>query len=702
MSRIPFDTRDLDQKVVSKVFDDLFRPLKSLSDQDSNALNALGARAARYRDLHDLQVEARKNQLPPAGTLSRGDIRAAFAIGMRRVADIGLMEAFRITGNARLRLLSVDRRTSDWLAEQDLAAKKASAEREGLPQEVIDEMAIAASTPTRQRHKDDLIDAGAPGHYLTVRNDGKAFQWSSAYALYSLLHKDPLKFLEGEPAVAGAGSAEDALSAFAKACLVPESWVDLETLVRDGLEAPDYEVLTVFSAQGQYIGRVLRQRWHFGIIPDLFYTDEELIQAKVELLAGKILASPGWAKHAKDSVLCTEPVYVLRRDIAATKAVPPVPDMWTVHHVPVDGLVELKGIYCGHLEVATGNRPRTAAWAINGDLCSLRSVDWSSANQRFIAGIRWLDESDLPLLYPILGAETPQTNKQGRTSFAGLRESRGLLPDSAVDLTDRARLLMQMETVDAVEALTNKGAVRRILKRITEVISKEDLEKAAQRLFEMLHVPGLGYEDYDLEDYEDIEVERHRLGERQDQTLRMLPLYAKRLAELFPPLDPLGEFTLWFILRYNEGILDDHEDYFDASSEFDDYASDDVLIPLIILASSVAAGMRPEIPHRESALVAIHRWLEQGKALSQICTMAAEFDRYGQHLNHQARLMNRVGGDITRQVALRDRARAMGVAYVSDKVSSFAGENPVFLRSLEEGRMLMRVGAEIGWDRTSV
>jgi hypothetical protein len=83
MSRIPFDARDLDQKVVSKVFADLFHPIDSLSDADTNTFNDLGARSARYRDLHELQVEARKNQLPPAGSLSRDDIRAAFAIGMR-------------------------------------------------------------------------------------------------------------------------------------------------------------------------------------------------------------------------------------------------------------------------------------------------------------------------------------------------------------------------------------------------------------------------------------------------------------------------------------------------------------------------------------------------------------------------------------------------------------------------------------------
>lgn len=182
----------------------------------------------------------------------------------------------------------------------------------------------------------------------------------------------------------------------------------------------------------------------------------------------------------------------------------------------------------------------------------------------------------------------------------------------------------------------------------------------------------------------------------------MLPLYAKRLCELFPPLAQFGHFTLWFILRYNEGILDESEEYFDEDLEFDDYGADEILIPLILLASAAVTGARPEFMQRDSVLVAIHRWVEQGKTLDQVGNMAKEFDRYRTHLNYQRRLMDRLESDIARQVALRDRARAMGVAYVSDRVSSFAGENPVFMRSLEEGRVLMRVGSEIGWDRAGV
>ncbi|MGI0646805.1 hypothetical protein ACRCPS_17470 [Pseudomonas aeruginosa] len=702
MSRIPFDARDLDQKVVSKVFADLFRPIKSLSDADSNTFNTLGARAALYRDFHELQVESRKNQLPAAGSLSRDDIRAAFAIGMRRVVDIGVMEAYRIAGNARLRLLSIDRRTREWLAEQELAALKASAERDGVPQEAIDEMVPVANTPTRQHHKEALIAAGAPGHYLTVRTDGRAFQWSQAYALYSALYRDPLKLLDGDPAIAGAGDAEDALAAFAQMCLVPESWVDLEAMIRDGLEVPDYEVLTLFDVDGNYVGRVLRQRWHFGVIPDLFYTDEELIKGKVALLTGHILASPGWAKHAQQSVLCSEPVYHVRRDLAGGMKPPDIPDMWTTYQVPTEGLVELKGVFCGHVEAATAQRHRTKTWAINGDLSSMRAVDWSSPNQRFISGIRWLEESDFPLLYPAHLGELPKVSKSGRPAFAGLRESRGLLPDSALDLAERAKRLMQIEAFEAIETLTDQGSLKSLIKRIHRDVSKEALEQAAERLFEQLHVPGLGYEGFNLDEYEDIEVERHRLGARRRQTLGMLPLFATRLSSLFPELAQLGHFTIWFILGFNDGLLDEYEEHFDADGEFDDYGPDDVLIPLIMLASAAVTGVRPEFMQRDSALVAIHRWLENGNALDQIYPMAEKLVRYARDLNYQERLMKRVGNDIERQVALRERARAMGVAYVSDKVSSFGGTNPVILRYLEEGRMLMRAGSEIGGDRKGV
>lgn len=672
MNRIPFDDRDILHKVVTKVFRDLLSNIPSQSNLDDNAINAAGAQVCRYRDLHDLQTEARKNSLPALGSLTRDDIRAALAIGLRRVTGIDLIQAFRATGKARLRLLSVDRRTREYLEEQKLAELQKAQESQGTGKLIVlDECWRAGPDNVRQRHKGALIEAGAPDHYLTVRADGLAFEWGPTYALYQIIHSNPM-LLDGEPAISDCTSPEEAVETYAREVLVPESWVPIRSLVGEGLEVPDYEVIALYNGEGIYIGRVLRHRWHRGIIPCLYYTDLDLLNGKVELLCGRRQSNAGFADYGQERVSCTSPVYCASSLDVGVPTLPSIKDVWTPFQVPAEDLKLLNGVFCGAIQVTQGSRS-TSVWAIDGDQYALQMKDWSvSLQQTYFSTLSWRTEGDFPLLYPVRQPQRVEGPARGRVRYAGMREQRVILPAEVVDLQKGASRLMRFGAQDVAVTLNLPGSESELLPSMLSAANASAMEASAQAYFEACHVVG---EDYDEDD---VAEETIRRALWRQQALDLLPDFFSLMSARFPYLQQFGMFTTWYVMRGIDGDLE--------NVSVDELTAAEVLVHLVLLTSATVAGVRPDWFTWEAASLAVGRWVDARSDLKSVHDLAGQFESYGHKLYQQGRMIRRVSDEIARRVKNRGYAKALRVAFVTDKVSTIAYGKESLQKLFTEGR----------------
>lgn len=649
MYRLVLSALDVERKRPRDVAAPLLRHFARGEEVDPEQINRKTPLIFGYPNPHSMHAEAGKTPLPEKGSITRADIQLALAKNLREVANVPFASAFRAAGKAKLGILDVYKQTVEAREEElleDLRSKNPG------KRFVVDELHRIGHAPKPNPLAAKLIAAGAPGYSLLIRRDGMAFDWSALMAVYAAICKNGGQVLEGEPLVADCTSSAEAIDRYLREVLVPEAWEYIYDLVRDGLEVPGHDVLALFTQEGQYIGRVIRSQG-LGVIPKLYYTDEELIDGKVNILVGHaqqalrvVNLGPGIVNSFSE-VHCSEPVFMASHYRSKQLS---IADHATTHAIDPRELKLLPGVRCGSASSGGVARP---LYAIDGEVVRVRPEDKSIYDQHYLMGENWHLESDFPLLFPVTQIGAPENEPSPGTRSERLTPKL-MLPPEVVEFQGRVKRLSRRETADALRVLEDPAELDALLQLLHAYVTPALIEETAEALFASAY--------YEPDEYFEIDVEEEqpRLRDEWSGDLELLPKLIEAMQVRFPFLSRYGQNTHWAILRAWTDDL--------AGISVDDLGVADVLVQLVLLASGSVSGKVPEWFEKTPSLTAVGRWAEGRIALSDVISVAAEFESYEKKLFSQTLHIKAIRSALADEDDRRERSRELGVAYAGDRI----------------------------------
>lgn len=627
MKRIPYSARDLGrlQRIAQKLF-------AHVEHADNNTLDNLLATASGYQDYHDLRTQAAEFIPPAAKSCSRGEIQLRLALGIRQATGLPLVPAFGQAGRAKLRGLSIDSATVERADEEFNRNHPSGKALEGL-----------TSRSTRER-REELRAAGAPRFQLAVRHDATAFHMDACVALYAaILHAKDFSLL-GEPEFSDCQTEDVARARFVREVLIPSSWRPVIDLLRDGLEVANHRAIYLFADDGEYIGRAIQHTVHDGIIPKLFYTDEEVLAGFADLLTGRALfRETGRDKQTLGPVEGDAPVFTLKSGAVQPNA---ISDIHKTIRVPVEHLELVPGLKGGCIEVfPVGYRN----WSITGDTMRYTDEDFRNTSFSYIETKPWLTEQDFPRLFPdyVLPVET-----DARKYWINFHRKL-LLSKANKDFQDRCERVLRLRVSEAQDRLKAGAETGELLEKILRGPGAVAMEALAESHF---------HSDY-LVDPQNVESESERIDEqarynhRKQEHIKQLDSIVETLADRLPELRSFGKYSLWFAATALFGQVDD--------IDADEISYSEVLSQLALLASFTIAG-KPEHVRDQMTDIAVSLWLDDQCALDELASVAIEFDEYHGLLEKQHRRLQAVMECIASELDRRELARNLGYLYVSD------------------------------------
>lgn len=622
MKRIPFAQRDL--KKLPDLAKQLLAGLDLLPEGNRNKASQLMALICLYDSFMDLKYQVDKTPFPQPGSIQRSDIALLLAIGLRQLTHLPFLEAFKRARRAKLDLLTIYRSTKEY--EEYLA--KIEYSKKGV---IWDEYGSYIPGPPMPREQSMLLHrAGVPDFDLVVRRDGKAFQRHEFIELFNAVLQAPEYAAQVEPELVAKASDAESLEAFTKEVLVPNSWVDLEELVKAGLEVPYHEVIWLFDRDGKYIARAFRHTTHGGILGHLMATDEQVLQGKIKLLQGRSLLRQSPMGEAPLSGGGTERIYTLRHMAACPRT---VTDPMDAPVVPIDDLVEVPGIMGGYFMVYIGQRRRDD-WSITGRLVSPEpgSRDYPFA---YLETVSWLWEPDLPNIYAHY--DGPQTREWDIFSDQNV-----FLPSGAIEYQDRAMKLLQRTMRQAADALSTPTAASMLLEQLGQVSSITELEAYAL----------VQYEN-EFASYDDDQVAADARARIHPETVAAVEALLQRR----PVLSIFGLHSLWFALVGHHSTIDE--------ITVEEETLEGLLTQLVVLAAGAAQGL-PEIDYfqAELAAVAVAQWMAGKIGLDDVIPVASGLYEDASKLYRQRERIERLTWSVNGEIDRRAHARELGYLYV--------------------------------------
>ncbi|EPJ7982271.1 hypothetical protein L4Z68_001278 [Pseudomonas aeruginosa] len=238
-----------------------------------------------YRNLKELQVHALAGAetMPVPGTIGRGEIKQIFAWGVHRKCGIPYAAALDLAANAGLRMLAVDKLTSDAATEALLSNVQA---RFPVKRVAFDEYHMLRS-PFATKWTETLIAAGAPPFEYWIEPDGNAFRFSRMIQAVQGLPVDLAERLAQEEKYAGLEGADQVVSAYLTEEVIPSAAQAIGDAVKDGLLPTGTEIITLFNEAGQYRGRCLYYTRLEAIVPTA-HMDMQVFQVAQDILLGKV------------------------------------------------------------------------------------------------------------------------------------------------------------------------------------------------------------------------------------------------------------------------------------------------------------------------------------------------------------------------------------------------------------------------------
>lgn len=587
---------------------------------DPNLVNQKTPLVFGYPSSHAMHAEAGKNPLPVRGTISRMDIRLGLTKNLCEVANVPFLPAFRAVGKAKLQILDIDQRTVE---------------------ACDDHQSVGALKPNRRIGS--LIAAGAPAYRPLVRKDGSAFDWPFLMSVSEALDRTDSKILEGDPLVADCLTPGEAIERYLREAVIPEAWVTIDDLVSEGLEIPHHEVLTLFTKDGEYIGRVIHHAGLNAVIPKLFYTGEELAAGKVNFFNGRHDQNVclGGIAYGVDifvswiNIRCDEPVYFSRTAVARGLNVKKFSDKRTVDKRTLE---LLPGVRCG----SSGGR-----WTIDGEVALLRKGDRTMFDLSYVPTITWASVSDFPLLFPL---DQDVSSRAAPGSWSDRFKQKLLLAPETVEFQQRLSQKLRRDVAEAREILEDPAELPALLRMLLGRVSVEQIESTAQQLEASFYAVAGGTEI----DEERIEVLRVLEQRNRSQLIATL-------LKSYPFIGQFGPTTHWVIQCGSVVAL--------AGTDSDLPSALAVLVGLIVLASASVSG-NPSAPlSLEAAILAVGRWAEGLASLEEVIDLALEFKLYQDKAAYMEANVASIGAAVSEAIDSREQARELGVAYAGERVT---------------------------------
>lgn len=624
MKRIPFAQRDL--KKLPDLAKQLLAGLDLLPEGNRNKASQLMALICLYDSFMDLKYQVDKTPFPQPSSIQRSDIALLLAIGLRQLTHLPFLEAFKRAQRSKLDMLTVFRSTAEYA--QYLKASEDA--KKGI---IWDEFPNYMPGPALPREQVGILHrAGVPDFDLVVRKDGKAFQWQEFIELFTAVQSAPHYAAQVEPELVRQVADATSLETFTREVLVPDSWIDLEELIKSGLEVPHHELIWLFDNEGKYIARAFRHTVHGGVLGHLMATDEQVLKGKVKLMKGQTLLRTSPMGESLMYPEATLKVFTLRAGVSRPSS---VKDPLEVPVVPTENLVELSGV-TGSYMTLIGERPRDD-WSIDGNLVNL-SPGGRDYLDAYFETIPWLWEPDFPHLY----AHYDGPLKRKRDPFS---DQNVFLPSGATEFQDRAMKLLQRTMRQAADALSTEVGSSKLLEKLSQVTSPDLLEAYAisQYEHEFAHLEG-----------DDAAEVRGRVQAETDTAVQALQ-------QRQPVLSRFGTHSLWFALVGHHSSIEE--------ITVEDETLAGILTQLVVMASGAEQGL-PEIEYfqAEIAAIAVARWFSGQIELSEVLSVAGGFQVEASKLYQQRQRIEKLTFFINSELDRRSHARELGYLYVGRPV----------------------------------
>lgn len=625
MKRLPFAQRDL--KKLPDIAKQLLAGLDLLPEGNRNKASELMAQICLYDSFMDLKYQIDKTPFPQPGSIQRSDIALLLAIGLRQLTYQPFLEAFKRARRAKLHMLTVYKSTKEYA--DDL--QKVEYNMKGI---FLDEHPSVGFRPALPREQSMILHrAGVPHFDLVVRRDGKAFQRHEFLDLFEAVQKAPHFAAQVVPELVSLATDADSLVTFTREVLLPDSWIDLEELIKAGQEVPYHEVIWLFDQGGKYIARAFRHTVHGGVLGHLMATDEQVLAGKVDLLKGKGLLRRSPMGESPQAQGLTEKVFTLRAGAATPRT---VNDPMDAPVVPLADLVEVPGITGGYSMAYIGQRQRDD-WSIAGRLVNLapNNRDYPFA---YLETVSWLWEPDLPNLYSHY--DGPRTRE-----WDILSDQNVFLPSGAIEFQDRAMKLLQRTIRQAADALGTAAATSMLLEQLGKVTSISKLEAYAQSQYES------EFSGYDEDQVADARARIH------PETVAAV----ESLLQRRPVLSIFGLHSLWFALVGHHSTIDE--------ISVEEETLEGLLTQLVVLAAG-AAQCLSEIPYFQAQLAAVAaaQWMAGKIGLDDVIPVASGLYDDASKLYRQRERIEKLTWTVNGEIDRRAHARELGYLYVGGSV----------------------------------
>lgn len=453
MKRLPLATRDLKKlpSIARVIFD-------GTDHRNIHKQVDLFCEADGYRNLHGVHAELKSRgepKMPALGSITLHQILLTLAKGLQDVVykhsggkqSLNLPEAYLRVARANLEPLTIYKSTVEHLHTQRLLA---DVDKRELPEPARTAARDAARrqaeleqcwTPDHAR----MVASGAGSYMIAVSHDpmlppytAKVQHWPTAKKLFNAaLAVRTQRDLPPEVNILELLDPERK-SLFRTQVVVQGRYMEIEDFVAQE-RIPYHEVIWLFSEEGEYIGRVLRNTVHGAIVAGLLHTDEDVVEGKSCLLVNQPLTRIHERRYELFETHGTLPVFTLKPGQQPPRSVMTLQDR---PNVPVKDLVRVPNIHAGYLLMSNlgGTRVDEKVWQIQGWRIAAyperaTNLLWSVS---YFETERWLEESDFPELFSDPQPVNLKVLNRGGTAD----DPRTFLPTYATDLQDRATFLL--------------------------------------------------------------------------------------------------------------------------------------------------------------------------------------------------------------------------------------------------------------------